>query len=155
MHFPIIKLESLETSKADFSEDLGYEDPTLNRYTDYYGEVYNNEDRKAVIKSKWLKELFEGIATINVSKGTIRFLDKDTIRRTFSEYLLDLTNKLYISAEAGELTGYGLRLSAVEYKDSPVMFFMEYGYTSFEFMEDAVWHAGETWKIGNIFDAHF
>lgn len=155
MHFPIIKLESLETEKADFETSLDYEDSTLNMWTDYYGELYTDSEREKVIKSNWLKEIFDGVATVDTEKETVTFLDSGTIRQTFREYLLELTTKLHEEAERGELRGFELRYATVEYKEFDAMFYIDCGYTCFELIENAEWHAGETWKIGNIFDAHF
>lgn len=155
MHFPIIKIEPIGLARENWDIDLGYEDSTLNMWTDYYGEIYNDRDRELVIKSEWFQQLLAGIATVDTEKETITFLDADTIRQTFREYLLDLTARLHEKAERGELHGFELRYSTVEYKENNAMFYIDWGYTGFEFIEDAVYHAGETWQIGNIFDAHF
>lgn len=156
MHFPIIAIESLETERADFMKDLPYDDPTFNRWCDYYGELYDEERRKDVIKSDWLKSMFDGIATIDVEKETITFLDKETIDKTIREYLINLTGELHGKAHEGKLCVFDLRFAAKEYKGHCTLFCKDnYGQTSLEFMEDASWSAGETVKIGNVFDAHF
>lgn len=155
MHFPIIKLEPIDLAREDWDRDLGYEDSTLNMWTDYYGQIYRDRERESVIKSEWLKKLLDGVATIDTEKETITFLDAGTIRQTFREYLLELTTRLHEEAERGELRGFELRYATVEYKEYDTMFYIECGYTCYEFIENAAWHAGETWRIGNIFDAHF
>lgn len=156
MHFPIIAIESLETERADFIEELNYEDSTPNRYCDYYGEKYDEEEREKAIKSSWLKKLFEGIATIDEEKETITFLDEESVRGTIRNYLIQLTENLHSDAEKGELTVFDLRWAAKEYKGFSTLFYADgYGHTSFEYIEDAPYCAGKTFKIGNIFDAHF
>lgn len=156
MHFPIIAIESLETEKADFTEELNYDDSTLNRYCDYYGEKYDEEERERVIKSEGLKKLFEDIATIDEEKETITFLDEDTIRGTIRKYLIELTERLHDDALKGELMVFDLRWAAKEYKEYSMLFYFNgYGQTSFEYIEDAPFYARKTFKIGNIFDAHF
>lgn len=155
MHFPIIAIESLETEKADFTEELNYDDSTLNRYCDYYGEKYDEEEREKVIKSGWLKKLLEGIATIDEEKETITFLDEETIRCTIWKYLVELTQRLHDDAVDDKLTVFDLRWAAKEYKEYSTLFYVGYGQTSFEYIEDAPYMAGQTVKIGNIFDAHF
>lgn len=153
-HFAIIKLESIETEKKDFSQELPYDDATLNEHTDYYGDRYTEDERQNVIRSKWLQELFDGFAVIDTKKETITFLDGKTIRSNFQTALEEITKDLYEKAVAGELTGFSFRYAGIEYKEHATMFYLDRGYTSFEFIEDAEWHAGQTFKIGNIFDAH-
>ena len=153
MHFAIIKIEALTTDKEDFATEL-FEDATLDRYSDYYGEIYSEEERREVIESSWFKDLLSGIAEVDTERETITYLDEDTIKDTFRKYLLDLTEKLRFKAEQGELTGFDFRYAGVEYKENPTMFYENYAMTSFEFAEYAVYRAGETYKIGNIFDAH-
>lgn len=155
MHFPIIVIEEAYTKKADFIDTIDYEDGTLNHYTDYYGEEYTSEERKNVIKSKWLKELFSGIATIDVKRETITFLDADTIKATICQYMVDLTKRLHEQAENGEMSCFQFRWAGVEYKGCSAMFYKGCGFTSFQFIEDAPYYAGQTYKFGNIFDAHF
>lgn len=173
MHFPIITIESLETEKADFMTDFDYEDPVLNANTDYYGIKYCEEKRRDVINSDWLSNLLKGYATIDTEKETITFLDADTIRANFTKYIRDLAQKLVdeMNAELGKekascsFLGYKFRNAGEEYRgydaDGKIadwgystFFYDGYGMTSFAFIENAIWHAGETVKIGNIFDAH-
>ena len=153
-HFAIIALERIETEKEDFMKELPYDDYTLNAHTDYFGDIYTEEERKAVIKSKWLKNLFDGYAEIDTKKETITFLDRETIRQNFKSALKDIVGDLYAKAVAGELSGFEFRYAGIEYKEHATMFYLDCGYTSFQFIEDAVYYAGETFKIGNIFDAH-
>lgn len=156
MHFPIIAIESLETKKTDFVKSLNYDDATLNRWCDYYGEPYSKEDRKGIIKSKWLKDLFDGIAVINEEEETLTILDKETVDNTIKKYLVNLTEELHDRAENGELTMFDLRFAAKEYRGYCTLFYTNgYGQTTFEYIEEMPWLAGRTFKIGNIFDAHF
>lgn len=154
MHFPIIAIESLKTEKADFTEELNYGDVTLNSRCDYYGDVYSEKERAEVIGSDWLKWLFEGIATIDVENETITFLDRESIRKTIHDYLVQLAESLLSDAERGTLNRFDLRCAAEEYKGSSTLFYCGYGQTSFEYISDAEYCAGMTVKIGNIFDAH-
>lgn len=157
MHFPIIAIESLETEKADFVRILSYEDSILNDCCDYYGRVYDEKEREVAIKSEWLKELFDGVATIDEENETITFLDKDTIKNTIQDYLIRVTEDLHDKAIEGELTLYDLRCASKEYKEFSTLFYFDgCGHSSFGFIEEASYYcAGETFKIGNIFDAHF
>ena len=156
MHFHVIKFEKIDTPVEDFDTELPYEDPTLLRYTDYYGEIISAEERKAVINSVWLKDLFDGVATIDTKAETITFLDEKTIKKSFKEYLKGLTSEMADKAEKEKLSGFEFRYAGVEYKGAPTLFCIDdYVQTSFSFIEDAFYHANETWKFGNIFDAHF
>lgn len=94
MHFPIIKIEPIDLAREGWDIDLNYEDSCLNEHTDYYGDIYPPEARQRVIESKWLKELLEGIATIDTDKETITFLDKATIQNTLYDYYLQQAETL-------------------------------------------------------------
>ena len=155
MHFPIIKLESLGTARADWDTDLDYEDVTLNYHTDYYGEMYSDAKRESVIRSKWLKELFEGLATIDEEKETITFLDKATILNTLHDYYIKTARELLERAERQQLSAYEFREAGRHFRDYYSLFVHDYGKTSMSFVEDAQYYAGETLQIGNIFDAHY
>lgn len=154
MHFPIIKIEPIDLPREDWDIDLNYEDGTLLEYTDYFGELYTEDKRRRVIESEWLKELLYGIATVDEEKETITFLDAQTIRNTLAEYFNDETRKLYELAQTGECSGYDIRKAGTHFRDFYTLFVDDYGKTSLDFVEDAVYHAGETCRIGNIFDAH-
>lgn len=155
MHFPIIAIESLETDKADFIKDLPYEERTLESNTDYYGDMYDPKNRLKVIRSKWLKSLLKGYATVNARNQTITFLDAETIRKNFKRYLEKTTEELHRKATKGKLSGYDLLNAGNRYNNFSTMFYWDYGQTSFDFIEDAEYHAGKTVRIGNIFDAHY
>lgn len=155
MHFAIIKIEPIDLPREDWDIDLGYEDSCLNENTDYYGEVYSEEERKRVINSKWLKELLEGIATIDTEKETITYLDEQTIRNTLHEYYLQSASTLLEDAENRRISGYDFRSAGRKFRGFETLFVDEYGKTSLSFVEDALYYAGETRQIGNIFDAHF
>ena len=155
MHFPIIKIEPIDLPKEAWSTDLDYDDWTLNEHTDYYGDIYNAEERKQVIKSNWLKELFDGIATIDTERETITFLDKQTIRNTLYDYYIQKVQELSEAASQQKLSGYNFRDAGYRFRGFYTLFMEGYGKTSLQFVEDAQYYAGETWQIGNIFDAHF
>ena len=156
MHFPIISLEGVDTTVGEWGTSLPYDDPTLLEYSDYAGDLYNKRDRSDVIHSRWLKDLFSGYAVIDDDKETIIFNDADTIRRTFREYLKDETRRLNGMAEDNDLSGYEFRSAGVRYNDCDAMFYDGcMVYTSFQFIEDAVYLAGKTFRFGNVFDAHF
>jgi len=157
MHFPIIALENVETLKKDWCDDLPFDDKTLQEHTDYYGDVYNSEERRDVVNSDWFAELLDGYATLDKKRYTITFHDVDTCRRHFEEYLEDLTKELYEKAKNHTLNGYHLYVAANEYKGCSALFYLSddgYAQTSFDFLDDATYRAGKTYKIGNIFDAH-
>lgn len=94
MHFPIIKIEPIDRLRVDWDWDLDHEDGCLNEHSDYYGTIYSPEDRRKVIESKWLKELLDGIATIDTEKETITYLDKRTIQNTLNDYYLQAVSEL-------------------------------------------------------------
>ena len=155
MHFKIIKLEEKDTPKKEFATELDYNDACLNAHTDYYGDLHSSQERKSVINSDWFKNMFDGFATVDTKKETITFLDKDTVTRNFKEYLKELTKKLAKKAEEETLLASEIYFAASEYKGNPTLFYIGYGITSFDLMDDARFFAGKTFKIGNIFDAHF
>ena len=156
MHFPIICLEKPETEKADFAESLPSDDYTLLSHTDYAGDVYDTSARQRVIKSTWLADLFKGIATLDTEAETITFLNKETVTATFKDYLKELTESLAEKAEKGTLSEYELKMAGEEYKDCGILFCLpeDYVQTTMDFIDDARYRAGRTYKIGNIFDAH-
>lgn len=155
MHFPIIKIEPINLAREDWDIDLNYEDSCLNEHTDYYGEIYSPEERRRVIESKWLKELLEGIATIDTEKETITYLDKQTIQNTLYDYYVQVARELCEEASKQRVSGWDFRNAGSRFRDFYTLFMENYGKTSLQFVEDAVYYAGETRQIGNIFDAHF
>ena len=154
MHFPIIKIEPLDLPREDWDVDLP-EDATLCDNTDYYGDIYSAGDRYVVIRTTWLKELLDGIATIDEDAETITFLDRDTIRETTQSYYKDLTEKLSEMAEDGKMSQYDLWVASRRFRDFYTLFYIDYGMTSLQFVDEAIYYAGQTMQIGNIFDAHF
>lgn len=155
MHFPIIKIESIALAREDWDIDLSYEDSCLNEHTDYYGEIYSPEDRREVIESNWLKEMLDGIATIDTEKETITYLDKQTIQNTLYDYYLQKATELFEKAGQQRISGYNFRSAGERFRDCYTLFVEDFGKTSLDFVEDALYYAGETRQIGNIFDAHF
>ena len=155
MHFPIIKLEPVGLAREDWDIDLGYEDSTLNEHTDYYGDIYHADERRQVIESDWLKELLDGIATIDTEKETITFCDLPTIKNTLYDYYIQKVQVLSEAASQLDLSGYDFRDAGYHFRGFYTLFMEDYGKTSMDFVEDAPYYAGETRQIGNIFDAHF
>lgn len=155
MHFPIIVLEDKDKKKEDWTKELSQEDATLVENTDYYGDRYTNDERKNVIASKWLENFFEGIAIVNVEDESITFLDFQTIKKTLRTYYREVAKELTDFAEDGYLSGFIIRQAGKNFRDSDTLFVFENcGLTSMQFIEDAPFYAGKTYKIGNIFDAH-
>lgn len=154
MHFPIIKIEPIDLAREDWDDYLNYEDATLNENTDYYGELYTPEERRKVIESGWLKELLEGIATIDTENETITFLDKETISKSLNRYFRERAAELLERAEQGRMRGYDFRDAGANFRGFYTLFVDGYGKTSLDFVEGALYYAGETKQIGNIFDAH-
>ena len=159
MHFPIIVIEKLDTPIEDWVLSLDYEDRCLLEHTDYYGDMYLPEDRKAVIESDWLKNLFDGIATVNPNAETITFLDEKTICHTIREWFVNEAEHLSHMAKAGRVSAFDFRYAGEHWRDFFTLFYncteSEYGQTSMDFIENSVYLAGQTVRIGNIFDAHF
>lgn len=155
MHFPIIKLEPIDLAREDWDIDLGYEDSCLNENTDYYGELYRPAERREVIESGWLKELLDGIATIDTEKETITFCDLLTIKNTLYDYYIEKVQELSEMASQQRLSGWDFRDAGKHFRGFYTIFVEDYAKTSMSFVEDAQYYAGETRQIGNIFDAHF
>lgn len=157
MHFPIIQLcsdpEDIGVTPSDMDEDS-----VIQAWTDYIGHKYKSKERKDVIKSAWLKSLFEGIADIDTEKGTITFLSKDKIEETFRNYFSDVVNKLSnmdVNEPVSMLSFY-LRDYGTHYKHCYSLFWKNgYAQTSMGLIEDALYDADKTLYIGDIYDAHF
>lgn len=161
MHFPIICIENVATPKEKWHEP-DCEDACLNEYTDYYGEQYSEEERKEVINSAWFEDLFQNIAVVNKEKETITFLDPDILEKNIQKYLKIQAMQLVVKAEEKGLRVYDFWKAAAQYRGYDTLFYdcsdssgYGYGKTSMDFIEDSTYHAGQTVKIGNIFDAHF
>ena len=154
MHFPIIKLEAVETRPEDWDTSLNEEDSVLCENTDYYGSIYSEEDRKNVINSSWLWNFLRGIANLDVEKETITFLDKDIVEKTIQDYLVERLDILKDRAVEGKLRLYELRSLATDFRDCSTLFYYEYGMTSFDFVDEGRYMPNTTFRIGNIFDAH-
>ena len=155
MHFPIIKIEPIDLPRGDWDVDLNYEDSCLNENADYYGEIYPADWRREVIESDWLRELLDGIATIDTEKETITFLDEQTIQNTLYDYYFQTARDLFAKAGDSCVSGYDFRNAGKRFRGFYTLFVEDYGKTSLQFVEDAVYYAGKTRQIGNIFDAHF
>ena len=155
MHFPIIVIEDIDVPKEAFITKLDYDDRTLCENTDYYGDIHEKKVRKTIISSDWLEDFLDGIATIDVKNETITFLDKETIKENFQNYLLEAAKALCRKGREKKLSVFDFWTASRRYKDYPVLFYWGHGLTSLDFVDDAALHAGKTFKIGNIFDAHF
>ena len=154
MHFPIIEICS---DKEQFGQSL-YDDPVLNYRTDYYGEEYTEKERKDVLNSTWFKDYFNGLAELDPKEGVLRVYDADTIRKTLGDYhekLLEHLAETDYSQRGLYAMFFDLREAGYNYKYSDMLFFFDgCGYTSMQFIEDLVYHAGDTLYIGQVFDAH-
>lgn len=152
MHFPIIEICSDE---EQFGQSI-YDDPVLNYRTDYYGEEYSEEERKEALND--VRDYFSGLAEVDPVEGVLRVHDADTIRKTLVDYhekLLERLSETDYSQRGLYAMFFDLREAGNNYKGSDMLFFYDgYGYTSMQFIEDLVFHAGETLYIGTIYDAH-
>jgi len=155
MHFPIIEINSENYKDEHFSI---YDDPTLEYYTDYYGEEYNSEERMRLLESEWFNEMFDGIGKVIPEKGIIQLFDEDTIRRTLDSYFLDVVEEIARHVDDDRIWRkfYAIRNAGSEYKHCSALFFYNgSGHTSMQFMEDVIYSAGEQMYIGQIYDAHY
>lgn len=154
MHFPIIEICS---DKELFGQSL-YDDSVLQYHTDYYGEEYSEEERKDFLNSPGFKDYFAGLAELDSAEGVLLVHDADTIRKTLVDYhekLLERLSETDYSKRGLYAMFFDLREAGNNYKDSDMLFFYDgCGYTSMQFIEDLVFHAGETLYIGQIYDAH-
>jgi hypothetical protein len=162
MHFPIICLEDINTPREEWLECLPYDDATLNYNTDYYGEKYDEDDRQGVIQSKWLKDMFEGIAIVDPVTESLYYHNQEAINNTWQKYLMSKASELYEKAGAEKLKYYDLYSAGLLYKNYDALFFLNcmpastgYALTSLSFIDECRYYlADKTIRIGNIFDAH-
>ena len=155
MHFPIICLENVDTPVEDWCDDLPYDDKTLQEHTDYYGELYNAEQRRETIYRLGL--FFKGFADVDPDKETVTFKDEKTCDRHRMSYYYELAEELYHKAEDGKIKWFDFYQAATEYNDYSTLFYLAdggYAQTSMSFVDDCIYNAGKTYRIGNIFDAH-
>lgn len=154
MHFPIIEILG-EGEERGYSIHGMYEDTTLNYFTDYFGEPYSKTEREDVINSGLFADFFKGIATVDPEKETITFLSRETIVGTLHDYYVNLVNNLAAPATSISELFSELRFAGEYYKGDSMMFiFAGAGKSSMQFIEDAPHLAGQTFKIGEIYDAH-
>ena len=158
MHFPIVEINTKKKSRKEISGSfLDYESPTLNYFCDYYGEEYSASDRYELIKSKWIKKLFEGIADVDFRNGgSITFHSKEEIDKTLSDYFQDILDELEKDKNSvGWHKFFLLRQKGHEFRDCSALFYVDgCAYTSMQFFEDAYYYAGKTLYFGQVFDAH-
>lgn len=154
MHFPIIILENPETDVDNWQTVLDG-DACIESHTDYTGDLYNEQERKDAINSPWFSGMLDGFATLDTEKETITFFDQEKCKRRFNDYMEYVTGNLYKLAQEHKLNVYDLKDAGDFYKDYWFLFVVEsFAETSFEFIYNAQWRAGKTYRIGNIFDAH-
>ena len=154
MHFPIIILEDPNTDVDNWDINID-NDACIESHTDYIGDIYNKQERNDVINSIWLSDLLDGFATLDTKEETITFLDKEKCERRFKDYLEDIAKNLYEKAQDGKLDYYDLVDIGYHYKEYWSLFVVEtFAETSLNFIYNAQWRAGKTYRIGNIFDAH-
>ena len=157
MHFPIIVLEEYETQPEDWLQELPVDDGCLLYNTDYYGEKYDDDMRWGVIKSNWLKDVFEGIAIVDPVTECLYFQSEQTIRDTLKKYYTDGVDRLSNLIKTGAPMYYDVTSFGKRYKDDFTLYFSHkegYAQTSLSFIDDAPYYAEKTLRIGNIFDAH-
>lgn len=155
MHFPIVEILSDGEKKGQFSHIFDEGDTTINYFTDYAGEKYRKAERDYLIHGDNFADFFEGIANVDPEKETITFLSKETIVGTLHDYYVNLVNNLAAPATSVSELFSELRFAGEYYKNDSMMFiFAGYGKSSMQFIEDAPYLAGQTFKIGEIYDAH-
>lgn len=154
MHFPIIEILGEGEWRGYSMQDM-YDDATINYFTDYFDEPYSKKEREDVINSGIFADFFKGVATVDPEKETITFLSRETIVGTLHDYYVNLVNNLAAPATSVSELFSELRFAGQYYKGDKMMFmFAGYGRTSMQFIEDAPLLAGQTFKIGEIYDAH-
>lgn len=156
MHFPIIQLSEQPLEKKDWITTVSMEDDCIiNRYTDYIGDRYTEEERYDMIKNH-LPYLFNGIASVDIKNQTITFLSKEKIKKTLEkevEKILDAINSY--QKERG-VSFFPFRYHGAHFRMcDTLLWFDGCAYTSASFMEDAVYYEGKTLYIGAIYDAHY
>lgn len=141
------------TVKERNESSVDYDDSTLNYYCDYFGEPFSANERKEAIKD--LSSLFEGIASIDTSRGIIKFFSKEDIKTTLDKYYWDTVRDLTSTTETGWLRFFHLRELGAHYKQDYTIFIVDgCTMTSMQFFEDCYHHADKDLFIGQIFDAH-
>ena len=124
MHFPIITLYNCKPTASELHTTPSgmYEDRTISYNTDYFGEEYTKEQRDKLLHSDYLKKFFDGIATVNPGKGTITFLDADTIRNTLADYASKQLDALKERLESRKLRLYDFRSAGDDFRGGDYMF---------------------------------
>jgi len=156
-HFSIVELTSHRYEPYDWMDGLALIDnDVVNYYTDYVQDITEKE-RKDYLT--WLPHFFAGIADVDIEKLEVTFKSKDEIEKTLESYyreVMEMIEKDWCDAEMSVSSKfYHLRCYGRKYKDSDMLIHFDGStYTSMQFIEDAVDHAGETLYIGGIVDAH-
>lgn len=154
MHFPIIKLSS---DIADATERIDLfdfsEDSLIQYHCDYFGEDISEEDRERYLVQ--LKNVFRGLARVDVGQETIEFFSKEEILETLRANYARLLGKLESRLNEGYMGLFFLRQSGFWYNDYQIIFCVDgCTYTSGQFIEDCHYYAGQKFYIGNMLDAH-
>ena len=157
-HFPIVELNSELRGPGEWIDDLSLLDnEVVNYYTDYVQDVTESERRDYLA---WLPNFFEGIADVDIEKLEVRFKSAEEIEKTLESYyreVMEMIEKDWCDAKMSvSCKFYRLRRYGRKYKDSDMLIHFDGDtYTSMQFIEDALDHAGETLYIGGVVDAHW
>lgn len=155
MHFPIIRLTYKKENKAIDIDELK-KSPAVQQYTDYIGHKYSDEERKNEIGSEWFKNFFDGIAEVDANAETVTFHSEETIKHTLEDYFSDIMFKLSNTDQSVYSLFFYLRHYGTFYKHSHSLFDVDgVVLPSMAFVEDTHYFAGQTFYVGDIYDAHF
>lgn len=154
MHFAIIEIKDAPIKKDERMSDCElYDDTTLQYFSDYFGDVYSEKERKDFIKQGRIVGIMSGLGKINARSGSIRLFDEATIRQTLELQVVHDMDE--IRKKGGAIKPDDLRYVGEYWRGYNDMFHFEGGCRcSGSFVSDLTWYAGKTLYIGNIFDAH-
>lgn len=153
MHSRIIQLCEKPRCRDNSVSDITLaEDHTISRYRDYVGDKYKKSERKDAYKE--IREFFDGIATFDEKKEKLTFLCQTKIReeldRRLKEYVKDIQNKFNL----GKLFHSDLQKAGTQAYDG-AMFYIHYGLTRGDMLDECCSYAGQTLYVGDIYDSHF
>lgn len=156
MNYPIIQLSSSRIEEGDFlTEDLLFDDDTINDNSDYLNGNYTKGERKEFIKEH-LPRIFKGIATVDAENETLTILDEKTVARTVRADLRRKKDEMNKRFKEDLLTSYHFRRAGKWFRDDENIINLDgASYVSALFMESCISFAGQTFHIGGIISAHF
>ena len=156
-HFPIVELNRELRGSGEWIDELSLVDnEVVNYYTDYVQDITGSERRGYLT---WLLNFFKGIADVDIEKLEVRFKSAEEIEKTLESYyreVMEMIEKDWYDTKMNvSCKFYHLRCYGGKYKDSDMLIHFDGStYTSMQFIEDALDHAGETLYIGGVVDAH-